>query len=51
MTAVMSRTTRPVPTSFAVDVKRESKFVWPAEGALSSYFGPGHPLGIDIALD
>ncbi len=25
-------------------------FVWPVWGAISSYFGPGHPLGIDIDL-
>ena len=25
-----------------------SQFVWPAMGAITSYFGPGHPLGIDI---
>jgi murein DD-endopeptidase MepM/ murein hydrolase activator NlpD len=25
-------------------------FVWPAWGPISSYFGPGHPLGIDIDM-
>ena len=25
-------------------------FIWPASGPISSYFGPGHPLGIDIDL-
>jgi murein DD-endopeptidase MepM/ murein hydrolase activator NlpD len=25
-------------------------FIWPVWGAISSYFGPGHPLGIDIDL-
>jgi murein DD-endopeptidase MepM/ murein hydrolase activator NlpD len=25
-------------------------FVWPVWGLISSYFGPGHPLGIDIDL-
>jgi murein DD-endopeptidase MepM/ murein hydrolase activator NlpD len=25
-------------------------FIWPVSGPLSSYFGPGHPLGIDIDL-
>ena len=25
-------------------------FIWPAEGPISSYFGPSHPLGIDIDL-
>lgn len=24
-------------------------FVWPAHGSITSFFGPGHPLGIDIA--
>jgi murein DD-endopeptidase MepM/ murein hydrolase activator NlpD len=28
----------------------EGLFVWPAEGPISSYFGPSHPLGIDIDL-
>jgi murein DD-endopeptidase MepM/ murein hydrolase activator NlpD len=25
-----------------------SGFIWPVTGPISSYFGPGHPLGIDI---
>lgn len=25
-------------------------FLWPVSGPISSYFGPGHPLGIDIDL-
>jgi murein DD-endopeptidase MepM/ murein hydrolase activator NlpD len=25
-----------------------SRFIWPATGPISSYFGPSHPLGIDI---
>jgi murein DD-endopeptidase MepM/ murein hydrolase activator NlpD len=25
-------------------------FIWPVWGPISSYFGPGHPLGIDIDL-
>jgi murein DD-endopeptidase MepM/ murein hydrolase activator NlpD len=25
-------------------------FIWPVTGPISSYFGPGHPLGIDIDL-
>jgi hypothetical protein len=28
----------------------QSKFVWPAGGTMSTYFGAGHPNGIDIAL-
>jgi murein DD-endopeptidase MepM/ murein hydrolase activator NlpD len=27
-----------------------SGFIWPATGPISSYFGPAHPLGIDIDL-
>jgi murein DD-endopeptidase MepM/ murein hydrolase activator NlpD len=27
-----------------------SGFIWPTTGPLSSYFGPSHPLGIDIDL-
>ncbi len=27
-----------------------SGFIWPVTGPLSSYFGPSHPLGIDIDL-
>jgi len=27
-----------------------SGFIWPITGPLSSYFGPSHPLGIDIDL-
>ena len=38
--------------SFAtVVVTRTSRFLWPASGPISSYFGLGHPNGIDIALD
>jgi murein DD-endopeptidase MepM/ murein hydrolase activator NlpD len=25
-----------------------TRFAWPAQGPISSYFGPSHPLGIDI---
>ncbi|HEX5397010.1 MAG TPA: M23 family metallopeptidase, partial [Candidatus Limnocylindria bacterium] len=25
-------------------------FIWPVTGPISSYFGPAHPLGIDIDL-
>src|SRR5687768_2692241 len=30
---------------------RTTRFIWPYQGMISSYFGPGHPLGIDIAVD
>jgi murein DD-endopeptidase MepM/ murein hydrolase activator NlpD len=28
---------------------QRQRLVWPALGPITSYFGPGHPLGIDIA--
>jgi murein DD-endopeptidase MepM/ murein hydrolase activator NlpD len=28
----------------------QSGFIWPVSGRISSYFGPSHPLGIDIDL-
>jgi len=34
-----------------VEVVREQRFAWPALGPLTSYFGAGHPTGIDIGLD
>jgi hypothetical protein len=34
-----------------VSFTKADRFIWPAAGAISSYFGAGHPLGIDIALD
>jgi hypothetical protein len=42
----------PVPEapSIAVFVTRENRFAWPASGYLTSYFGAGHPTGIDISL-
>ena len=39
--AAAPATTRSVATSGA-------GFIWPASGPISSYFGPAHPLGIDI---
>jgi murein DD-endopeptidase MepM/ murein hydrolase activator NlpD len=38
--------TAPPPTSTPVS----SGFIWPVSGPISSYFGPNHPLGIDIGL-
>jgi hypothetical protein len=34
-----------------VQLQRSNLFTWPAEGLLTSYFGQGHPTGIDIGLD
>jgi hypothetical protein len=45
----------PSPTPLSgpglVTVTRADTFSWPASGSISSYFGAGHPTGIDIALD
>ncbi|HWO94131.1 MAG TPA: LysM peptidoglycan-binding domain-containing M23 family metallopeptidase [Dehalococcoidia bacterium] len=39
----------PSPTEApAVEAGGQPSFVWPFSGNISSYFGPGHPLGIDI---
>lgn len=35
----------PTPTA---PNRAPTRFVWPAVGSVSSYFGPSHPLGIDI---
>ena len=32
----------------AAPTRLRSGFIWPASGPISSYFGPSHPLGIDI---
>jgi hypothetical protein len=37
-------------TDFTVTVSRDLRFIWPAAGAITSYFGPGHANGIDVAL-
>lgn len=39
--ATTSEITRPSPLN---------GWIWPIRGPLSSYFGPGHPLGIDVDL-
>jgi len=31
------------------NTRASNRVVWPATGRISSYFGPAHPLGIDIA--
>ena len=38
------------PTPVAAPQVGDSFFIWPAVGPISSYFGPSHPLGIDIDL-
>jgi murein DD-endopeptidase MepM/ murein hydrolase activator NlpD len=37
----------PAPDS---DRQAGGPFIWPVQGPISSYFGPSHPLGIDIDL-
>ncbi len=41
-------TDTPYPTE--TPVPSGGRFAWPVSGPISSYFGPGHPLGIDIDL-
>jgi len=36
--------------SAIVSLIRTTRFIWPYQGPVSSYFGPGHPLGIDIEI-
>jgi murein DD-endopeptidase MepM/ murein hydrolase activator NlpD len=45
-TAPPSTATAPPPTSTPLS----TGFQWPVSGPISSYFGPSHPLGIDIGL-
>jgi murein DD-endopeptidase MepM/ murein hydrolase activator NlpD len=40
-------TSTPVPPAPAVS---RSGYIWPVRGPITSYFGPSHPLGIDIGL-
>src|SRR5688572_27065849 len=39
------------PTGLTLSMTRQSRFVWPAPGPITTYFGLGHPTGIDIGLD
>lgn len=48
-TPVPAPTARPAPTAASTPTVSRG-FVWPATGPISSYFGPSHPLGIDIDL-
>lgn len=41
-------TDTPVPTD--TPAPTGGRFAWPVTGPISSYFGPSHPLGIDIDL-
>jgi len=45
-------TATPAPTRRPQATPRpgSSFFIWPVQGEISSYFGPSHPLGIDIDL-
>lgn len=36
------------PTAARGNTPSRAGFIWPASGPISSYFGPSHPLGIDI---
>ncbi len=47
--AALAQTT--ANAEFILSINRKSRYIWPAQGAITSYFGPGHPTGIDIALD
>jgi len=42
----------PTPNPTPLPTPRPSPdWIWPAYGRITSYFGPGHPLGIDIAIN
>ena len=44
-------TPEPTPESRPAPVLvSQSRYIWPTQGPISSYFGPSHPLGIDIDL-
>jgi murein DD-endopeptidase MepM/ murein hydrolase activator NlpD len=54
-TPAPARTATPQPAAPAAPPRattpqRASAWIWPITGPLSSYFGPTHPLGIDIDL-
>jgi murein DD-endopeptidase MepM/ murein hydrolase activator NlpD len=46
-TATKSPTT-PTLSPTPAPAQSGKPFIWPAKGPISSYFGPSHPLGIDI---
>ncbi|HEY8489804.1 MAG TPA: M23 family metallopeptidase [Dehalococcoidia bacterium] len=39
---------QPAPAPASTSLPPFSGLIWPVQGPISSYFGPGHPLGIDI---
>jgi hypothetical protein len=43
--------TQPTALQFTVATETSRRFLWPAVGQLTSYFGRGHTTGIDIGLD
>jgi murein DD-endopeptidase MepM/ murein hydrolase activator NlpD len=49
-TAPPGSTTVPTPVPSDTPPPVGSGFIWPVAGPISSYFGPSHPLGIDIDL-
>ncbi|MHB8577363.1 MAG: M23 family metallopeptidase [Dehalococcoidia bacterium] len=56
--AVPSTVTTPVPVVAAAPAApipaprtASAPVIWPASGPITSYFGPSHPLGIDIGLN
>lgn len=48
--AVEHTTFEEAAPSLIARLTRTTRFIWPNDGPISSYFGPGHPLGIDIAM-
>lgn len=50
-TAAAAAPRSPVEMGFRLEVTRTPRFTWPAVGPITSYFGRGHPTGIDIGLD
>ena len=53
---ILAQPTAPAPSetteaSSVANLIRSTTFIWPYNGRITSYFGPGHPLGIDIAIE
>jgi murein DD-endopeptidase MepM/ murein hydrolase activator NlpD len=49
-TATAKPSVTPTPRPERPNVQSKYGFIWPVWGPISSYFGPSHPLGIDIDL-